>query len=280
MTYQIALLFAFVGVALVLFATEWVEADVTALGLLIGMVLTGILPAEKAFAGFGSDTVIMILGLLIMTAALMRTGVMDLVGRWIVRHAGESSRRLQTVVMTGAAGLSAFMSNTAATAFFVPITFGVAKRAKISPSKLLMPLAFATILAGSITLIGTSTNLVVSGLLTQYKLAPMGMFELAPVGIPITLAGLLYMMTLGRKMIPDRFSAEEIGGTAQSLRAYLTELLVRPESDLVGKTIAQSGLGRDLDLTALRVVRNKTQSVPARGDTLIEAGDIILVQGA
>ncbi len=280
MTYQMAVLFAFVGVALVLFATEWLEADVTALGLLIGMVLTGILPAEKAFAGFGSDTVIMILGLLIMTAALMRTGVMDLVGRWIVAHAGDSARRLQTVVMTGAAGLSAFMSNTAATAFFVPVTFGVAKRAKISPSKLLMPLAFATILAGSITLIGTSTNLVVSGLLTQYKLAPMGMFELAPVGIPITLAGLAYMMTLGRRMIPDRFSAEEIGGTAQTLRAYLTEVLVQPDSPLVGKTIAESGLGRDLDLTVLRIVRNKTASIVARGDTVINAGDVILVQGA
>ena len=280
MTYQIAVLFAFVGIALVLFATEWVEADVTALGLVIGMVLTGILPAEKAFAGFGSDTVIMILGLLIMTAALMRTGVMDLVGRWIVRHAGDTPRRLQTVVMGGAAGLSAFMSNTAATAFFVPVTFGVAKRAKISPSKLLMPLAFATILAGSITLIGTSTNLVVSGLLTQYKLAPMGMFELAPVGIPITLAGLAYMMTIGRRIIPDRFSAEEIGGTPQSIRAYLTEVLVQPDSPLVGKTIAESGLGRDLDLTVLRIVRNKTESIPARADTVIDAGDVILVQGA
>jgi di/tricarboxylate transporter len=280
MMYEIAVLFAFVLIALVLFATEWLESDVTALGLVIGMVLSGILPAEKAFAGFGSDTVIMILGLLIMTAALMRTGVMDLVGRWIVRHAGDSARRLQTVVMTGAAGLSAFMSNTAATAFFVPITFGIARRAKISPAKLLMPLAFATILAGTITLIGTSTNLVVSGLLTQYKLAPMGMFELAPVGIPITLAGLVYMMTLGRRIIPDRFRPEEIAGTAQSMRAYLTEVLVLPESKLIGKTIAESGLGRDLDLTALRIVRNKTESIPARAETVINEGDVILVQGA
>ncbi len=280
MTYQIAVLFAFVLVALVLFATEWVEADVTALGLLVGMVLTGVLPPDKAFAGFGSDTVIMILGLLIMTAALMRTGVMDLVGRWIVRHAGESARRLQIVVMGGAAGLSAFMSNTAATAFFVPVTFGVARRAKISPSKLLMPLAFATILAGSITLIGTSTNLVVSGLLTQYRLAPMGMFELAPVGIPITLAGLIYMMTLGRKIIPDRFRPEEINGAGESLRAYLTEVLVLPESRLIGKTIAESGLGRDLDLTVLRIVRNKTETVPARAETVLDSGDVVLVQGA
>ncbi len=280
MTYQIALLFALLLVAVVLFAMEWVESDVTALGLLMAMVLTGILPADKAFAGFGSDTVIMILGLLIMTAALMRTGVMDLVGRWIVRHAGDSSRRLQTVVMTGAAGLSAFMSNTAATAFFVPITFGVGKRARISPAKLLMPLAFASILAGSITLIGTSTNLVVSGLLTQYKLAPMGMFELAPVGIPITIAGLIYMMTIGRRIIPDRFRPEEIGGNAQSIRVYLSEVLVLPESKLIGKTIAESGLGRDLDLTVLRIVRDKTQSIAARADTVIQAGDVILVQGA
>ncbi|HSH37322.1 MAG TPA: SLC13 family permease, partial [Chthoniobacterales bacterium] len=114
----------------------------------------------------------------------------------------------------------------------------------------------------------------------QYKLAPIGMFELAPVGIPITIAGLIYMMTLGRKMIPDRFRPEEIGGTAQSMRAYLTEVLVQPDSPLIGKTIAQSGLGRDLDLTALRIVRNKTRSIPARAETVIETGDVILVQGA
>jgi di/tricarboxylate transporter len=281
MTFEIGLLFALVAVALVLFATEWVEADVTALGLLMAMVLTGLLPADQAFAGFGSDTVIMILGLLIMTAALMRTGVMDLVGRWIVRHAGERAGRLQTVVMSGAATLSAFMSNTAATAFFVPVTFGVARKAKISPSKLLMPLAFATILAGSITLIGTSTNLVVNGLMQQYGLAPMGMFELAPVGIPITVIGLLYMMTIGRRIIPDRFRQEEIAGAAgASVRAYSTEVLVLSNSPLIGKTIAESGFGRDLDLTVLRIVRNKNEVLHARADTVLQEGDVVLVQGA
>ena len=184
MTFEIGLLFVLVIGAVVLFATNWVEADVTALGLLITMVLTGLLPAEHAFDGFGSDTVIMILGLLILTAALMRTGVMDVVGSAIVRHTGDSPRRLQSVVMGSASGLSAFMSNTAATAFFVPIVFGIAKRASLSPSQLLLPLAFASILSSSVTLISTSTNLVVSGMLTDYKLAPMGMFELAPVGIP------------------------------------------------------------------------------------------------
>ena len=282
MTYHIALLFVFVGIALVLFGTEWVEADVTALGLLIAMVLTGILPADKAFAGFGSDTVIMILGLLIMTAALMRTGVMDLVGRWIVRHAGDSARRLQMVVMIACRRPERIHEQYRGDGVLRPDR--VRRRPQgqrsarrscscRSPSR-----QFSR---GTITLIGTSTNLVVSGMLTQYKLAPMGMFEMSPVGIPITLAGLLYMMTLGRRMIPDRFRPEEIGGNAQSMRAYLTEVLVQPESPLIGKTIAQSGLGRDLDLTVVaRSCVTRRDSIPARGETEIQAGDIILVQGA
>lgn len=280
MTFEIGLLFALICFAVVLFATEWVETDVTALGLLIVLVLTGLLPANRAFVGFGSDTVIMILGLLILTAALMRTGVMDVVGRYIVRHTGEDPWRLQVVVMIASAGLGAFMSNTASTAFFVPIVFGIAKRAKISPSKLLLPLAFSSILSSCVTMISTSTNLVVSGMLTDYKLAPMGMFELAPVGIPITVVGLIYMMTIGRRIIPDRFRPEELGASGHSVRSYLTEILVLPNSSLIGKTIAESAFGRDLDLTVLRVMRDKTTSLPARADTALREGDLLLVQGS
>lgn len=278
MTFEIALLFALVLGAIVLFATDWVEAEVTALGLLITMVVTGLLPANRAFDGFGSDTVIMILGLLILTAALMRTGVVDVAGNAIVRHTGDSPRRLQAVVMIASAGLGAFMSNTASTAFFVPVVFGISKRAKISPSKLLLPLAFSSILSSLVTLISTSTNLVVSGMMTDYKLAPMGMFELAPVGVPITIAGLIYMMTLGRRLIPDRFRPEEIGGT-QSVREYSTEVLVLSKSGLIGKTIAQAGFGHDLDLTVLRIMR-KAESLPPRAETVLQEGDVLLVQGA
>src|SRR3954468_6889959 len=113
MTFEIGLLFALIGLAVVLFATEWVETDVTALGLLIVLVLTGLVPTNRAFAGFGSDTVIMILGLLLLTAVLRRAGVMDVVGRYIVRHTGDNPWRLQVVIMISSAVLGAFMSNTA-----------------------------------------------------------------------------------------------------------------------------------------------------------------------
>jgi di/tricarboxylate transporter len=173
--------------------------------------------------------------------------------------------------------VGAFMSNTAATAFFLPIVIGLAANAKLSPAKFLMPLAFASILASSITLIGTSTNIVVSGLMTQYDLAPISMFELAPAGIPIAVVGLAYMSLLGRRLVPDRIPAEELEGISSGL--YMTEILIPSDSPLVGKTLDASGLGRDLDLMVLRIIRGKKHIVP-RADTMVENGDVLLVQGA
>lgn len=137
---------------------------------MLALILTGILPAETAFMGFGSDTAIMILGLLILTASLVRTGVVQMFSRWILRTVGDDRNRLYWVIMGASGILSSFMSNTATAAFFVPMTLGLSKRMKIPAPKLLMPLAFAAILSSSVTLVSTSTNVVVSGLMTQYGL--------------------------------------------------------------------------------------------------------------
>src|SRR5688572_17160192 len=157
MTPDILLLLLIIGASVVFFSFEWFPADVVALGVLLVLILTGLLPTENAFAGFGSDTVMMILGLLILTAALARTGVVELSGRTILRFTGDNHNRLLAVIMFASAFLGAFMSNTASTAFFLPITVGLAKRAQMSASKLLMPLAFASILTSSVTLVSTST---------------------------------------------------------------------------------------------------------------------------
>jgi di/tricarboxylate transporter len=158
MTLQIAILLCIVVIATALFWWERVSADVTALGVLLILVFTGLLPVEKAFDGFSSDTVIMIFGLLILTAALQRTGVVDIVGRAVLSRTKPTPNRLLWTVMIAAAVLSAFMSNTASTAFFLPIVFGIARKSGISASKLLMPLAFSSILASSVTLVSTSTQ--------------------------------------------------------------------------------------------------------------------------
>jgi di/tricarboxylate transporter len=278
MTLEIGLLLGVILVAVVLFSMERISPDVVGLGILITMVLLGLLPADRAFEGFGSDTVIMILGLLILTATLLRTGVIDITGRAILKHTGENPNHLLLVIMCTAAGLSAFVSNTAATAFFVPIVVGIAQRAKISPSKLLMPLAFSSILTSSVTLISTSTNLVVSGLLTQNGLKPMGMFEMAPVGIPIAVAGLAYMFFIGRRWIPDRTPPgdliDEFG-----MRPYLSELMILPSSPLVGKTLEDAAFGRDLDLTVVQVVRSKTEVLAPSRELVLKPGDVLLVEG-
>src|SRR5688572_9932241 len=278
MTQDIALLLILVGVCLVLFSIDRIPPDVIALGLVLALVFAGLLDPKSAFAGFGSDTVIMILGLLILTAALMRTGVMDLAGAYILRYTGTSSTRLLIVVMLASAVVGAFMSNTASTAFFLPIVIGLAARARISPSALLLPLAFSSILTSSVTLISTSTNIVVSGLMTQHDLAPIDMFELAPVGVPILAVGLVYMFVVGRLWLKKHPPAAKDDET-YIVRPYLTEIVVLPTSPLVGKTLAESGLGRDLNLTVVRVIRNKDDYLTPYPELRIQASDIFLVEG-
>jgi di/tricarboxylate transporter len=276
-TFEIGLLLGLVIVALVFFSFEWVSADVVGMGLVIALVLTGLVPVKSAFAGFGSETVIMILSLLIMTAALLKTGVVDLVGRAILRHVGKNPNVMLIVIMLAVASLSAFISNTAAAAFFVPVVIGIASKSGLSPSRLLMPVAFASILTSSVTLISTSTNLVVSGLMTNAGLAPMGMFELAPVGIPIALAGITYMFLL-RRFIPERAQPEGLIDQF-GVRPYLTEIVLLPKSALAGKTLRQAALGENMDLNVVRVIREKTYRLP-RQDMLLQPGDVLLVEGA
>jgi K+/H+ antiporter YhaU regulatory subunit KhtT len=261
----------------VLFSLERVSAEVTALGILLFLILTGLLPTKEAFAGFGNDVAVMVLRLLILMGALVRTGVTDFAGRAILRWAGTDTNQLLLVMMIAVVVLSAFMSNTAATAFLLPVVIGLAQRAKVSRAKLLMPLAFAAILSSSITLVSTSTNIIVSGLMARYGLPPMGMFELAVVGLPIAIVGVGYMFTLGRHLVPDRISVQQIEDFSVDL--YLAEILVLRDSPLVGQTLSESGLGRDLDLTVVRIDRGEESLHAPQATTRLHQGDVLLVEG-
>ena len=278
MTPQIVLLLFIIAGALVLFSFEWVSTDVTALSVVIILIVTGLVPSDQAFAGFGSDAVIMILGLLILTVALTRTGVVEMVGRAIVRSTGKDEGRVLLVIVVAAALLSAFISNTASAAFFLPITLGLAERSKISSSKLLMPMAFATILTSSVTLVSTSTNLIVSDLLTRYQQPAMGMFELAPVGIPIAIVGVIYMLTLGKRLIPDR-QPEVVNIERVEERIYLTEITFTSTSPFIGKTLAEAGLRSELDLNVVSIVRDKTDYFVPDVNTVLNKSDVLLVEG-
>lgn len=279
MTLEVLILLIILGVSLVLFSFEWVSADIVAMGVLLALILSGSLPVDQAFLGFGSDAVILITGLLILTAALVRTGVVDTAGNWLQRIPVGHPRQLLLLVMTAAAGLSSIMSNTAATAFFVPVVMGMARKMRISASRLLMPLAFASILASSVTLIGTSTNIVVSDILVQYGLAPMGVFELTPVGLPVLAVGLAYMYWIGRRLIPDRSIAPDLQQEF-NLLPYLTQVFVLENSPWDGRTLEQTALGRDLDLVVLRVARDGENFLAPKADLVLNAGDTLTVEGS
>jgi di/tricarboxylate transporter len=278
MTPDIAICLTILALAVVLFAWDRVPADVVALGAMLAVIATGLLPADKAFAGFGSDTVMMILGLLVMSAGLIQTGVVEIAGRRVFDLAGRNPAIFLPVIMVSVATVSAFMSNTAATAFFVPLVLGYTSRLGISASKYLLPLAFASILTSSVTLISTSTNLVVSDLLTRYQQPPMGMFELAPVGIPIAIVGLLYMWTIGVRLIPqrdDQKAEEKIGE-----RKYRADVVVAEDGPLVGKSLKAANITADAGLTVVKLVRSEET---IRGEKLadieLEAGDELFIEG-
>jgi di/tricarboxylate transporter len=279
MTPQIAIVLALLLVALVLFSTERIPIEVVSILLVMALVLTNTLTAAEAFAGFGNDIVITIAGLFILTGGLARTGVIDLVGRRLHRTAGDSEFRIVALIMFAAAFCAAVMKNTTTTAMFLPVVLGIAARRNMSPSKLLMPLAFGAILGGTCTLIGTSTNLAVSGALPRYGIQPFTMFELTRVGVVIVGVGMLYMLFVGRRLLPSRKSNESL--TEQyHVRQYMTEVIVLDDSPLIGKSLGEARMSDELDLTVLGILRGQEQYRIAHNPwAQIKADDLLLVQG-
>ena len=278
MTPQIGIVLALMVIALVLFSTERIPIEVVSLLLVMALVLTGTLTAGEAFAGFGNDIVITIAGLFILTGGLARTGVVDLVGRRLHRAAGDSEFRMVALIMFAAAFCAAVMKNTTTTAMFLPVVLGIGARRNISPSRLLMPLAFGAILGGTCTLIGTSTNLAVSGALPRYGIQPFTMFELTPVGMVIVGVGMLYMLFVGRRLLPRGISADSL--TEQyHVRQYMTEVIVLDDSPLIGKSLREAHISDELDLTVLGILRGEQPRIAPHPAEKIKADDLLLVQG-
>jgi di/tricarboxylate transporter len=265
-------------VAVVLFATEKIPVDIVGILLVIGLVMTGILNVNEGLSGFGDNIIITIAGLFVLTGGLVKTGIVDLIGRRLYRVAGKNEFLLTALIMTVAAIAASVLKNTTTTAMFVPVVLGLATRAKIAPSKLLMPLAFGAILGGSCTLIGTSTNLAVSSAMQRYGMEPYSMFELTSVGIVTVAAGMIYMLFIGIKLLPNRGGEESL--TEQyHIREYISEVVVLPDSYLIDKTLGEANLNLELDLNVLGIIRGEEQRISPKPEERIEAGDLLIVQG-
>jgi di/tricarboxylate transporter len=201
MAPQLIITLAITLVAIALLLSERLRADLVALLVVVALGLTGILSPRDAFSGFASSAVVTIVSIFILTEALRVTGTTDQAGRLLERVGGTSESRLVVVIMLAGAILSLFMNNIAAAAILLPAIFGLARRNRISPARLLMPLAFATILGGMATLF-TTTNIIVSGILRGQDIPGFGVLDFAPVGIPIVVVGIVYMALVGRRLLP------------------------------------------------------------------------------
>jgi di/tricarboxylate transporter len=291
MTGGILFVFGLLLVTILLFVSGFLRLDVVAIMVILTLMLSGLLSPGAALAGFGDPVVLLIAGLFVVGAGLFRTGVAYAIGDWLMSVAGTNESRLLILLMLVVAGLSAFMSSTGAVAIFIPVALNLAAKAGTSPSRLMMPLAFASLIGGMLTLIGTPPNLVVSTQLTREGLESFGFFDFTPIGLLILLVGIAYMMLFGQRLLPRKERLEGAARDRLSLRDLaeiynvtnqLHRLRIWAGSPLEGKTVGQALLRTKYGVTVLGVERQqrRTKAVkPAHTGTEFRAGDIIYAVG-
>jgi di/tricarboxylate transporter len=279
MTTDIATTLAIIVAALLLFATEKLRVDLVALLVLLAVALSGLVDPERVFEGFANPAVITVWAVYMVSGGLFKTGVADAIGRGILRLAGGKEPRLIATIMVTCGVLSAFMNNVGATAMLMPALVGISRRTKIAVSKLLMPLSFSSLLGGKMTLIGTPANILAMGILADRGLAALGFFDFTPMGIVVLTTGVLYMVLIGRHLLPVREGAQGRQDVYR-LRQYVTEVRVSNTSPLAGKTLLESRLGRDYDLTVLAIERDGVGEAQLGRDTVVEAGDLLTVEAS
>ena len=280
---QIWLTLLFLGIAVLLLLSNALRADIVALILMLALGLSGILTPQEAFSGFSRSAVIVMLSAFVLAEGLRRSGLTERVGAFIIKLFGKGEQGLIFGVMTASAILSLFMNNIAAASLLFPALSGVARRSKVSPSKLLMPLAFGTILGGMATLL-TTTNIIVSGLLHDENLQGFALTDFAPIGLPLVFAGILFMVFWGRKLLPDQSPAQRHEESEESddlLDTYhLSERLVRAEVQKNGKldgvTLEKSGLRERFHLNVIAIQHGRS-TMPIEAKTILKGKDVLLI---
>jgi di/tricarboxylate transporter len=275
MTPDIAIVFILLLAAMTAFSFEWLSVDVITLALLAALVLSGVLTPQEAFSGFANEVLVILAAVFVISGTLSNTGITDWLAHLIYRFGQRRQGRLMVYMMSLAAGMSAFFSNTSATALLAPTALELSRKAETSPSLFLMPLAFASILGGTCTLIGTSTNLAGSSMVSRLGLEPFTLFEFTGIGLIIASAGIAYMTLVGYRLIPVRRPTqltEDYG-----LREFLSVLVPTEDSPAIDQPLGQLQLGQ-LGLTPLLVIENdkRLATHPLRK---IRAGMRIVVKG-
>ena len=286
MTLEIALVLAILGIALVLFITEWVRMDIVALLVLGSLSIIGLVTPEEALEGFSNPAVVTVWAMFILSAGLYHTGVAKIIGAQVLRLAGERESRMIIVIMTASGVMSAFMNNIGVAALMLPVVMDIARQTGKSPSRLLMPLAFGSLLGGLTTLIGTPPNLLISYSLQEAGLKPFGLFDFTPVGLGVMIGGIAFVAFAGKYILPERKNgaAPAKNGEAglpesYALQERIFQMRVKPGSGLNGKALADSKLRSALGINVLAILRNGEKIFDPPPRTVLKDKDKLIVQG-
>lgn len=276
MTFEIAFMFLLLIAALASFAWEKIPVDLTAMAVFSILLVTGILTANEAFSVFSNNAPITVGAMFIISAALERCGAIDYLAASLKRLTTFGYSWFVFVMVLAVASISAFVNNTPVVVVFMPVILSLAKNLNVPASKLLIPLSYASIFGGTCTLIGTSTNILVSGIAQERGFEPFSMFELTMVGVPLLVVGLLYLVLFGQKILPNRETLTAILSDEER-REYITEAFIQPESPLVGNTLADAGILQTKGLRVIEVVRSGV-AVQADLKTIqLEPGDRLVM---
>jgi di/tricarboxylate transporter len=278
---EIVLTLGVLIIALIAFVAEWLPVDLTALVVAIALILLGLVTPKEGISGFGNDATITVMAMFILSAGVARTGVIQIVRDWLLRWGGKNISQ-QILVMGAIVGpITAFINNTAVVAIFLPIVEEWCRQSKISVSKLLMPLSYVTVLGGMITLIGTSTNILASGVSQQLGYGEFSLFQFTALGLITFVVGLIYLALVAPKLLPARKPAT--GSSLQqdyNLKDYVSEIILTPGSSLIGQTLRQSVIQRKFDLDVLEIIHNNIHFPQPLADKILSVGDILLVRGS
>ncbi len=285
MSTEIVIVLVILLSVIVLLVTEWMPLEVLALLVLGVLAITGIVSPTEALAGFSNPAVVTIWAVFILSGGLTRTGIANILGRQLMKVAGRKESFLVVIIMTIAGALSAFMNNVAVAALMLPVVMDISRKTKHSPSRLLMPLAYGSLLGGLTTMIGTPPNILVAEALRENGLTPFTLFDFTPVGLAVMCSGIAFITFIGTRILPKRNVAKETSKTQHDFRSqyelqeHLFQIKIPKDSVLVGKTLAKSRLGSRLDLNVVGITRhNHTLLAPEITET-IQQDDVLIVEG-
>jgi len=264
--------------ALVLFVWNRLRVDVVALLIMTLLIVSGVSTPAQGISGFAHEATITVALVLVLAAGLLRTGAIDVLSAWTARFAGPSELRLVALTLLIVVPLSALINNTAAVAVLMPMVLGLARSARVAPSRVLMPLSFGAQLGGTLTLIGTSTNLLVAGIALDFGMDRLNLFDITPAALLISGAGVLYLFTVGRWLLPHRAPPQDLLRSYE-LYDYLTMLRVRPGSRFADRSLAESRFAQALGLQVVRVLHEDGSIDAPTGSTVLHAGDVLVVEG-